>query len=503
MESSIYAVWAPFNDGESYLDINGGIFIADSYAGDLVGTSTDPGSFDGTMANENSNRALIYAGFGGNINVYGGYFLYNNTPNDIKNRNNGAFNAKDFYNGATPLITIHEGVMLIDKAYRQDPTYTSTPNGDFDNFSIKLDGEDEKLAEIAQVTLDTPITIDGKQYGTWYQVQRKFYNLTFMDNDGNKLDTIKIPFGTAVNVDAKDDVARGKLTGVDATDFEYWVNAASAKITDIGANNTNHVVLYPKLKEMCTVRWLNEDGTVIHSVTTTSGTRYDKLTAPTNPTSKYGNMTFNHWEVREKDSNGKVTYIDLNENKNYNITKDITIYPFYSYNGNIGLIPHDDDEDGRADYYTVEAVDGLSGVVTIPGYVNGAQVRVITDLCGGTFMGINTGITDVVIEEGVKEISSNSLALTTKLKTVQIPASVTKVGSNAFANTVGGSIIRKKVAITYAGTWRNWIDNVCESGWDSGLQSGSTVVCLENGILVTYQKTGNAWENGESKWQKQ
>ena len=187
MKSSIYAVWAPHAE-PSYAKIFSGIFIADSYAGDLVGTSTDPGSFDGTMANENSNRALIYAGFGGNINVYGGYFLYNNTPNDIKNRNNGAFNAKDFYNGATPLITIHEGVMLIDKAYRQDPTYTSYPNGDYDNFSIKLDGEDEKLAEIAQVTLDTPITIDGKQYGTWYQVQRKFYNLTFMDNDGNKLD---------------------------------------------------------------------------------------------------------------------------------------------------------------------------------------------------------------------------------------------------------------------------------------------------------------------------
>ena len=507
MASSIYAVWAPYAS-PSYVDIYSGAFIADSYAGDIIGTPVNSnGEYDptnGTMTREqeNSNSALIYAGTGGNINVYGGYFLYNNTTNDKLNRNNGAFNAKD-YHEASVLITIHDGVYLSNEYYRQNPYRNPDTNPSFDDYSIKLEGEDEKLAEIAQVTLDTPITIDGKQYGTWYQVQRKFYNLTFMDNDGNKLDTMKIPFGTAVNVDAKDDVARGKLTGVDATDFEYWVNAASAKITDIGANNTNHVVLYPKLKEMCTVRWLNEDGTVIHSVTTTSGTRYDKLTAPTNPTSKYGNMTFNHWEVREKDSNGKVTYIDLNENKNYNITKDITIYPFYSYNGNIGLIPHDDDEDGRADYYTVEAVDGLSGVVTIPGYVNGAQVRVITDLCGGTFMGINTGITDVVIEEGVKEISSNSLALTTKLKTVQIPASVTKVGSNAFANTVGGSIIGKTVAITYAGTWRNWIDNVCESGWDSGLQSGSTVVCLENGILVTYQKTGDAWENGESKWQKQ
>ena len=61
MKSSIYAVWAPFAD-PSYVDIYGGAFIADSYAGDEVGKAYDkdgnfkPGEIDSTMKNENSKR---------------------------------------------------------------------------------------------------------------------------------------------------------------------------------------------------------------------------------------------------------------------------------------------------------------------------------------------------------------------------------------------------------------------------------------------------------------
>ena len=169
MESSIYAVWAPFAD-PSYVDIYSGAFIGDSYAGDPIGTPVDSnGNYDpanGTMKNENSNRALIYAGFGGNMNVYGGYFLYNNTPNDTKDRNNGAFNAKDFYEGNTPLLTIHAGVKLINKEYRQNPANTSQPHGSYDNYSVKL----AKDCEIALIESTGAVLIDGYAYSSWYTV---------------------------------------------------------------------------------------------------------------------------------------------------------------------------------------------------------------------------------------------------------------------------------------------------------------------------------------------
>ena len=317
------------------------------------------------MANENSNRALIYAGFGGNINVYGGYFLYNNTPNDIKNRNNGAFNAKDFYNGATPLITIHEGVMLIDKAYRQDPTYTSTPNGDFDNFSIKLEAEDEGFYQISEVTLEEPIEILDKPYATWYKVSRAFkYKVTFMDNASNALDTQYVmDNANAISVATNSEFQKKayetlveKDSSYSGTNFGGWVNAASVPVDSIDAGNTKDIVLYPKHADKYTVRWLDEDGNVIHSVTTTK-TTYGKLTAPSDPSSN--NMKFDHWEVREVGTNGKITYTAISEN--YSITKDITLYPYYVYKGGLGLTPHDEDGDGRPEYYTVEAVSGLKG----------------------------------------------------------------------------------------------------------------------------------------------
>ena len=176
MASSIYAVWAPF-ESPSYVDIYGGAFIGDSYAGDPIGTPVDSnGNYDpanGTMKNENSNRALIYAGFGGNMNVYGGYFLYNNTPNDTKDRNNGAFNAKDFYSEEKaaekgPLLTIHDGVYMINKEYRQNPANTSQPHGDYDNFSVVL----AKYCEVVE-NVSHSVTIDGKTYNTWCRVTEK------------------------------------------------------------------------------------------------------------------------------------------------------------------------------------------------------------------------------------------------------------------------------------------------------------------------------------------
>lgn len=498
MQSSIYAVWAPFAN-PSYVDIYGGAFIADSYAGDKIGTALDAnGNYDpvnGTMKNENSNRALIYAGFGGNINVYGGYFLYNNTPNDTSNCNNGAFNAKDFYEGERPLIVIHDGVMLINKEYRQNPENTSTPEGSYDNYSVKL--VDEELYEISAVEMEQAVTIDGKEYTAWYSVTRSFkYKITFKDANGEVLDTLYIKNDGDVTIDDIDDTAYGKLTGEYATDFGGWVNTASEKIEIIPNNNTSDIILYPKHQEKYTVRWVDEEGNVIHSVTTIK-TTYGNLDAPENPKSQYDSiMTFNHWEIREKGADGKVTYTDVSSS--YKIDKDTTIYPYYSYNGgkgSIGLMGHDDDGDGRYDRYTVEAASGLNGSVTIPGEVNGVPVTVITDLSSD---GLNYRITSVIIKDGVKEISSEAFALTLRLNAVTVPISVEKIGANAFSSNAGAYAF-KKVTIRYAGTWEQW-HAICEDNWDSGLADASKVICTngEYELNCDYGASNHDWAD----WKK-
>ena len=136
-----YVIWAPYDD-PSFCDIFNGIFVTDSYAG-----ITDTSKY---------GRAIVYAGEGGNINVYGGYYLYNNTPDDNSNNNNGAFNVMDNYiPEENPCLTIYDGVMLINQYYRQ-----STGK---DDATVKLaDG-----CSIGSVTLSSAVA----GYKNWYQVQ--------------------------------------------------------------------------------------------------------------------------------------------------------------------------------------------------------------------------------------------------------------------------------------------------------------------------------------------
>lgn len=498
MRSSVYAVWAPYAE-PSYVDIFGGAFIADSYAGDPLGTALDSnGNYDpvnGTMKDENSNRALVYAGTGGNINVYGGYFLYNNTPNDSLDRNNGAFNAKDHYKGG-PLITIHEGVYLSNKEYRQDPLNTSTPNGTYDNESVVL--EDDNLYKVSQVKLDNPIEIDGEEYAEWFVVTRNFkYIITFKNSDGTQvLDTKYIwedDGKVTLSVDYKDQNyidkdAKSKLTGEYIDYFAGWANAASKKVTEIAETNTKDIVLYPTLENKVTVRWLNEDGVVLESVQVKSGSQYSTVASsePDDPLSKYGDvMKFSHWEIRRVNSNGTVVAEELSNT--YKITSDISIYPVYDYNGEINLTPHDTDGDGRPDYYTVESATGLSGEVTIPGDVNGIPVAIITDLSGDW---VNSGVTSIIVKEGVREIGSNAFAMTSGLKKVEIPASMETIGANAFANTIGGALISKTITIKYAGTWEEF-QAICEEDWERGLATGTKVECSDG--TATLKATEYVW----------
>lgn len=255
MASSIYAVWAPYN-GPCYVDIYSGIFIADSYAGDPIGTPVDgSGAYDpvnGTMKNENTNRSLIYAGKGGNINIRGGYFLYNNTPNDNLDRNNGAFNCKDHLTDGVH-ITIHGGVMLINNEYRQNPANTSTPNGTFDNISIKLAEENGKSCTIEKVTLDTPMNIDGNNYGVWYKVTNPYkYKLTYMK--GGTVDEV-------VYVEDNSTAFALKAPGSGMR----WIDNEGQRITFIPAGNIRDVVVYEDDEEKYIAYFVNKDGEVIYS----------------------------------------------------------------------------------------------------------------------------------------------------------------------------------------------------------------------------------------------
>ncbi len=151
-----YIVWAPYDAeyGLSYVDVYGGIFMSHGYAGD----ERTPGRF-----------AMFYAGEGGLIDIYGGYFLYENDDYTDKNgvvhpnNNNGFCNVMN--SATTPCITIHDGAMLINSYYRQDGYVNNVKNWQADHDSIFL-AENTELVETTK-----SVTIDGVTYDTWYQVK--------------------------------------------------------------------------------------------------------------------------------------------------------------------------------------------------------------------------------------------------------------------------------------------------------------------------------------------
>jgi hypothetical protein len=138
----------------------------------------------------------------------------------------------------------------------------------------------------------------------------------------------------------------------------------------------------------------------------------------------------------------------------------------------------------------------LSGSVTIPGYVNGVPVTVITDLSDDD--NVNWNVSSITIKDGVQEIGSNAFALTAGLSEVVVPASVTKIGSNAFSSG-WGAVTAKKVTIKYDGTWSEW-QAVCggansDSGWDNGLGNDSKVECTDGTYVLSA-----GWLDGDHAW---
>lgn len=307
----------------------------------------------------------------------------------------------------------------------------------------------------------TGVTIENYDYTVTYMDRGKVFAIDYVNNDS----AYTVKHTTYVPT-------RNEST------FKVWVNAGGTKAADIAAGNTVNVTVYDSWHSVYTARFVDQHGNVIYEEE--FNTSQTELYEPEVP--DVGADFEGVWES-----------YTLGES-------DITIHPVYTYKGNLGLTPVDEEPaDGIVDYYRIDAVGALDANVKIPGYVNGIPVKVITDLASGLSGDVET----IIIEDGVETINGQAFAWTPNLKKVSIPSSVTSVGSGAFANWIGSGLggifgYEKKPAITYDGTWEQWL-KICETGWDSGLSKGSTVIC-DNG---TYTKTGGVTSTGANAWAKQ
>ena len=248
--------------------------------------------------------------------------------------------------------------------------------------------------------------------------------------------------------------------------FGGWMNAGSTKVETIPADNTNNIVLYPYFDKPYTARFVNQQGNVIawclfHAEDLTKLDETMKNAKAALP-DLGEELKFDYWEVQITDNAGKVIEREAYDESNFKgYTTDVTIYPVYTYNGDVNLIPIDNDSDGIINYYQVAGYSNPNGqaLVKIPDSVNGIPVTKINKNAFSSYDGVHSII---------------------------IPKDVEYIGDNSFAEKWGVGDDGETITIYYAGSYADWlkIEPSFGSNWESGISGSSRIFFLNGGNTV-------------------
>ena len=325
-----------------------------------------------------------------------------------------------------------------------------------------------------------------------------YYSITYV-NDGKVLDIIYVTDNSKdFKIEGSSDQAyklvvewANKNLGKENEDFVYkdkWMNAGSTTIDKVPAGNKANIVLYPQFDKPYTAIFVDQQGNVVAwSLFHNGNGGLDGLEAARIAAEAAlpdpGDQFKLSWEVHiNKTSSGYPAY---NANNFANYTQDVTIYPVYEYTGKLKLTPIDNENDGIIEYYQVDAIDVLDETTIIPGYVNGIPVKVVNKLYKqDNNWDYGSGVTTIIIGEGVETLNQNSLAYTAELGRVDLPSTLTYIDKNAFSrnNSVGAIIGQgdvKKLDIYFNGTMDEWNSLSKHSEWHNGLKKGSRVICSD------------------------
>ena len=279
-------------------------------------------------------------------------------------------------------------------------------------------------------------------------------------------------------------------------EFGGWVNAGSTKVTEIKARNTESIKLFPYFNSPYTARFVDDNGNVLAwclfhreklgNLNSTKEQAENALHIP-------DGFTFEKWEVHITNDEGEtITREDYNQSKFADYTSDVTIYPVYQYEGDVRLIPVDDDGNGTINYYQVGGYGAKTGeqeLVEIPGYVNGIPVTTI---------------------------NADAFSSYDDLHSVRIPGTISSINSQAFSaddpNKLGSQ--RDTVTLYYEGdpavwnaameAYNNRRSNnydadgtaMLKENWDNMMGNGSRVFFLdENGKVINtcYWELNDDW----------
>ena len=276
-----------------------------------------------------------------------------------------------------------------------------------------------------------------------------------------------------------------------------WMNSGSTIITEVESGNIDNIVLYPSFDNLYTASFVNQDGSLIAwCYFTLADGGQDELVQQEAIARQQvkDNITdsklhYDYWFVRytdgETEGNAKF-YMDKDGAEfKFTFKGNATIYPYYEYSG-AKVEGVDIGNDGDTDYYEVLGYpEGTSGLdlVEIPAQINGKDVTTIT---------------------------ANAFMSYADLHSVRIPATVTSIGAQSFADFEGILRKRQTVTIYYEGTPEQWAQYMKEvytdknyehfaSDWDNAMGEKSAVFFLDENGKVDLSK--GYWELADtSAW---
>lgn len=337
--------------------------------------------------------------------------------------------------------------------------------------------------------------------GTW-----EFgYTITYINEEEVLYTSDPIPFGQAVSKAELEKIhskAKEKLdaqiTGnstYEGFSFSYWMNAGSTRVDDVPSGNIENIVLYPAFDSLFTASFVDQDGNLLTwcYYTANDQTELVKQEAIARQMVKDQiadeKLHYDYWYVRYTDgtTSGNAKFYMDEDGAEFKFTfkGNATIYPYYEYAG-AKIEGVDIGNDGDTDYYEVLGYpEGTSGLdlVEIPAQINGKDVTTIT---------------------------ANAFMSYADLHSVRIPATVTSIGAQSFADFEG--ILRKRQTITiyYEGTPEQWAQYMKEvytdknyehfaSDWDNAMGEKSAVFFLDENGKVDLSK--GYWELADtSAW---
>ena len=265
-------------------------------------------------------------------------------------------------------------------------------------------------------------------------------------------------------------------------EFDYWMNAGSTEVKNIPARNTDDYILYPSYVNLYTATFVDQVGNVLAWDHFTNN-NYSNIISLGNTTVPpvVAECIFDYWQVRVT-KNGTTTTAKLSEYK-FADGVDITIYPVYTYHGDVNLIPVDNNRDGIIDEYHVGGYSNPNGqsLVEIPDYVNGTPITSIVANAFSSYDGVHSII---------------------------IPKEAIYIGNNAFAEKWGTIDSGETITIYYGGSYEEWVAKEVnfDSDWESGISSSTRIFFLNGGDTVDVTQgylqadVKSSWGNRTVTW---